>query len=109
MISMKDKNNWFFVAGAVVLVAGLILKGTGFTYGIHVTLGGFILLCVGFFRLLSVPKPDVDMSKQPKLFHGDFADNPRAGLSGGCMGNCGSCMASGGCRVLNETPKAKKE
>lgn len=105
---MKDKNNLFFISGAIVLIVGIVLRFQEVPYGIHVALAGFILLCVGFFRLLSVPKPHIDMSKQPKLFHGDFADNPHAGLQGGCMGNCGSCMSRGGCAALTGTPAPKK-
>ena len=101
---MKDKNNLFFIAGGIILAAGIVMKFCQVQPGIHVALLGFILLCAGFFRLLSVPKPHIDMSKQPKPFHGDFADNPRAGLSGGCMGNCGSCMSSGGCAVMTQKP-----
>ncbi len=108
---MKDKNNLFFLFGAVVLVIGIVLHLRGVSYGIHTALGGFILLCAGFFRLLSVPKPHIDMSKQPKLFHGDFGENPHAGLQGGCMGNCGSCMERGGCAALSGSaaPAPKKK
>ena len=103
---MKDKNNLFFLIGGVVLIVGIICHVQGVEHGIHIALAGFILCCIGFFRLLHNPDPNIDMSKQPKPFHGDFADNPRAGL--GCTGSCGTCMSSGGCTAMNQQSQRRK-